>query len=81
VKILDGAAVHALGLRLEAEEGGGDVGLPGVAIEAEGEPVGTVLLEGNADAVTEFGSIEDVRVGGACHGLVEAVGEEAGFED
>ena len=33
--------------------------LPGVAIEAEGEPVGAVLFERDVDAVGEFGSIED----------------------
>jgi hypothetical protein len=81
MEIFDGAAMEALGLGLKSKECGGDIGLPGEAIEAEGEPVGAVLFEGDVDAVGEFGSIEDEWVGGAGHGLIEAVGEEAGFED
>jgi hypothetical protein len=37
--------VEALGLGLKWKESGGDLGLPGEGIEAEGEPVGMVLLE------------------------------------
>ena len=59
VEIFDGAAMEALGLGLKAEECGGDVGLAGEAIEAEGEPVGAVLFEGDVDAFGEFGAIED----------------------
>src|ERR1022692_3591301 len=81
MEIFDGAAMEALGLSLKSKECGGDIGLPGEAIETEGEPVGTVLFEGDVDAVGELGAIEDEWVGGAGHGLIEAVGEEAGFED
>jgi hypothetical protein len=81
VEIFDGAAMEALGLGLKSKKRGRDFGLPGEAIEAEGEPVGAVLFEGDVDAGGEFGAIEDEWVGGAGHGLVEAVGEEAGFED
>ena len=80
-KIFDGAAMEALGLGLKAEERGGDVGLAGEAIEAEGEPIGAVLFERDVDAGGQIGAIEDEWLGGAGHGLVEAVGEEAGFED
>jgi len=77
VEIFDCMAIEALGLGLETEECGGDIGLPGVAIEAEGEPVGAVLIGGDFDAFAAIGMIEDLLVHGA---LIEAVGEEAGFE-
>src|ERR1039458_9002968 len=80
VEIFDGAAVEALGLGLHAQQEGGDVGPSGMAIGAEGEPIGAVLFEGDIDAVGELGSIEDEWAGGASRGSVEAVGEEAGFE-
>ena len=80
MEIFDGAAMEALGLRLETEERGGDVGLAGEAIEAGGEPVGAVLFQGDVDTVGELRPLEDVGFGGTFHGLVEAVGEEAGFE-
>ena len=38
VKIVDGAAVETLGLGLEAEKGGNDLGLAIDLVEAEGEP-------------------------------------------
>jgi hypothetical protein len=71
VEIFDGAAMEALGLGLKSKKRGRDFGLPGEAIEAEGEPVGAVLFEGDVDAVGEFGSIEDEWVGGAGHGLIQ----------
>ena len=80
VEVLDGAAVEALGLGLEAEEGGGDIGLAVEDIEAVGEPESAVLREGCLDALADLGSLEDVRLRWAAHGVVEAVGEEAGFE-
>jgi hypothetical protein len=80
VKIFDGAAVEALGLGLEAKEGGGDVGLAVEDIEAVGKPECPILGEGGLDALADLGSLEDVRLLGSAHGLVEAVGEEAGFE-
>ena len=54
MEIFDGAAMEALGLGLKSKKRGGDFGLPGEAIEAEGEPVGAVLFEGDVDAVGEF---------------------------
>ncbi len=54
-----------------------DIGLPAVAIEAEGERVGAVLIECDVDAFADLSTIEVVRVHGA---LIEAVGEEAGFD-
>jgi hypothetical protein len=65
MEIFDGAAMEALGLGLKSKKCGGDVGLPGEAIEPEGEPVGAVLLEGDIDAVRDLGSIEDEWLGGA----------------
>ena len=64
VEVFDGVAMEALGLGLKSKECGGDVGLAGEAIEAEGEPVGAVLFEGDVDAVGELGSIEDEWLGG-----------------
>jgi hypothetical protein len=81
MEIFDGTAMEALGLCLKAQNRGGDVGLPGVAMETESEPVGAVLIEGDIDAVGELRLLEDEWPGGAFHGLVEAVGEEAGFQD
>jgi len=80
VKIFDGTAIETLGLGLEAEESRGNIGLAVEDIEAVGEPEGSVLGEGGLDALADLGSLEDVRLLGAAHGLVEAVGEEAGFE-
>ena len=64
MEVFDGVAMEALGLGLKSKECGGDVGLAGEAIEAEGEPVGAVLFEGDVDAVGELGSIEDEWLGG-----------------
>jgi hypothetical protein len=80
VEIFDGTAMETLGLSLKAEKGGRDIGLTVEDIEAVGEPEGPVLGEGGLDALADLGSLEDVRLLGAAHGLVEAVGEEAGFE-
>jgi hypothetical protein len=80
LEILDGAAIKTLRLGLEAEEHVGGLELLHEAIEAEGEPIGAVLSEGDLDAGGEFGPFEDEGLGGAFHGLVEAIGEEAGFE-
>jgi hypothetical protein len=80
VEVFYGAAVEALGLGLAAKEGGGDIGLAVEDIEAVGEPEGAVLGEGCLDVFADLGSLEDVRVRWAAHSVVEAVGEEAGFE-
>ena len=45
VEIFDSTAMEALGLGLKSKKRGGDDGLPGEAIEPEGEPVGVVLFE------------------------------------
>ena len=80
VEIFDSATMEALGLGLKSKKRGGDFGLPGEAIEPESEPVGAVLFERDLNAGCEFGSIEDVWVGGAGHRLIETVDEESGFE-
>jgi hypothetical protein len=67
VETFDGAAMEALGLGLKAKNRGGDVGLPAVAMEAEGEPVGAVLVEGDIEAVGEEAGFEDRR---AAHGVL-----------
>jgi hypothetical protein len=79
VEVFDGAAMEALGLGLESQERGGDVGFLGEAVEAEGDPEGAVLGEGDLEAVGDL-LLEDNRPGGPFHGMVEAIGEEAGFE-
>jgi hypothetical protein len=80
MEIFDGAAIEALGLGLEAQERGADVGLPIEYVEAERKPIGAVLGERDLDALGELGLIEDEGVGGAGHGLVEAIGKKAGLE-
>jgi hypothetical protein len=79
VEVFDGVTMEALGPGLEAEEHIGTGGLPNENVEAEGEPVGPMLPEGDLYARGEVGLMEDER-DGACHCLVEAVGEEAGFD-
>ena len=80
VEVFDGAAVEAFGLGLEAEEGGGDIGLAVEDIEAVGEPEGAVLGARDFDVVADLAAFEDVGIVGADHGGFQAVGEEAGFE-
>jgi len=80
VEIFDGAAVEAFGLGLEAEEGGGDVGLAVEGVEAVGEPEGAILGFRDVDVVADLALFEDIGLGWAEHGLFEAGGEEAGFE-
>src|ERR1039458_10429241 len=46
VEIFDGAAMEALSLGLDSQQEGCDVGPSGIAIEAEGEPVGAVWFSG-----------------------------------
>ena len=78
-----GAAVKALGLGLIAEEQGPTVGLPGGAVEALGEEEVAVLGAGDLD-IAIAGELlvhgEEWLVVGDVEGLIEAVGEEAGFE-
>lgn len=80
LELLDGTAVETLRLGLVTEEEGEGVGLAAEAVEAEAEPIGTMLFGGDWDALGEIGRSEDAGLGGAYHGSVEAVGEEAGFE-
>jgi hypothetical protein len=80
VEIFDGAAVEAFRQSLEAKERGGDIGLSGVAIEVEHQPVGAGLVDVDVDAMGDLGTVEDVWVLMASHGRVEAVGEESGLE-
>src|ERR1017187_786937 len=50
IEIFDSATVEALGRGLEAQEHIGTGGLRDENVEAEGEPVGTMLPEGDLDA-------------------------------
>jgi len=81
LEFLDGAAVHALGLRLVAQEQGPAVRLAGEAVEAFAESVVAVLGAGDLD-ISVAGH---VRAHGdewlfAGEGLIESGSEEAGFE-
>jgi hypothetical protein len=67
VEVFDGMTIEALGLGLEAEEHIGTGGLPNETEEAEGEPIGTMLPEGDVDALGEVGLLEN-EWDGACHG-------------
>jgi hypothetical protein len=53
LEILDGAAVHALGLRLIAEDQIEHVGIAGLEVEAFGEGESAVLGVGNFDVADE----------------------------
>jgi hypothetical protein len=82
VEFLDGAAVLALGLGLVAEEKGPGVGLLGGAVEAFAEDEIAILDAGDFD-VAIAGELRGHQVHGfafGVEGLVEAGGEEAGFE-
>ena len=76
-KLLDGAAVEAFGLGLVAEEEGKTVGVFVEAVEAFGEEVVAVLLDGN------FVIVVDELVGDPHEGLavaVEGLVEEGGTD-
>jgi hypothetical protein len=84
LEILEGAAIFAFGLDLIAQEQRPGVGSPvaGHALEAIGEGVVAVLGFGDfdiamADEVLGHGDEELAR---GVEGVVEATGEEAGFE-
>ena len=80
VEVLDGAAIEALGLGLEAEESGGEIGLTAEDFESVGEPKSAVLGARDFDVIADLAAFEDLGIGGADHGGFQAVGEEAGFE-
>ena len=56
VKIVDGAAVQALGLGVETQKGGDEFGLAIDAIEAVGEAEGAVPMDGGPEALGELGA-------------------------
>ncbi len=81
-ELLDGAAVVAFGLELVAHGEGPTVGLANHAVETFAEEVVAVLGAGDFDIAIadEFGGHQDDGVAGGVEGLVEAGGEEAGFQ-
>jgi hypothetical protein len=81
-EFLDGAVIVALGLGLVTEEKGPGVGLLGEAVEALGDGEIVFLAEGDF-TVAQAGHLLVHGVDGLAIGsesLVEASGEEAGFE-
>ena len=72
--------MEALGLGLEAEERGGEIGLTAEDFEAVGEPKSAVLGPRDFDVIADLAAFEDLGIGWADHGGFQAVGEEAGFE-
>ena len=82
VELLDGAAVVAFGLGLIAESQGPTVGMFHQAVESFAQCVVAVLGAGDFDIPIpgEFWGHEDYRAKAGVEGLVEAGGEEAGFQ-
>jgi hypothetical protein len=82
VELLDGAAVVAFRLGLIAESQGPSVGLFHQVLEAFGQRVVVVLGGGDFDIplTGEFWGHVDHRGDAGVEGLVEAGGEETGFE-
>jgi hypothetical protein len=80
VEFLQGAAVHSLGLDLVAEQESDGIGALGLAKETFGQEVVAVLGGGEGNAAGEVGLEEEDGIAGGVDGLVDAAGEEAGFE-
>jgi len=82
VELLHGAAVVTLGLGLIAQQEGEAVGFAGHAMEAIAQQEVAVLGAGDFDiAVAGDDGIHEANgFAGAVEGLVEAGGEETGFE-
>src|ERR1039457_424135 len=81
VEIFDGAAVEALGLGLIAQEQAPTVGGVDEALEAFGEEEVTILgLDDSNIVVDEVAADADQGPAVAAEALIEAVGEQAGFE-
>jgi hypothetical protein len=76
-ELFGGAAIEALGLRLEPEEELAVVGLAVEAAEALVESKVTVLRDGNLDVLNDFGIEEAERASVGVEGLIEGCGVEA----
>ena len=80
VEFLHGAAVHALGLGLIAQEKLPRIGLAGVALETDGETEAAILRDGDLDVA---GEVVTEEVGGAAlggDGLIHGGGVESGLK-
>ena len=80
LEFLDGAAVETLGLGLIAEEQREAVGFASQDLETLGQGAGAVLGPGDFDIADEVVGEGIDQAAIAIEGLVEATGEESGFE-